>query len=926
MPALAIERLRNAPELPGLSHAGEPGYVGGEVVHLVAAQAASGLDGLPANQAMKRGSVEVRRDEREDSLRGIPADRLLMLDMVEQTEHADVGEREHALPSGNPYQQRNCSTRPNRRASIAQLLRTQESPRLGGMIDFRVADKQADNSSRGGFRAIYDWLTGATSPQPSSNAPSAPPGQIPARIGRYAIERKLGEGGMGVVYAAHDERLERTIALKTLTALASDDTARQRLWREARAAASVNHPNICQIYEIGEDGGRVFIAMELLEGEALAERLRRGPLSASEAVPIGLGMLAALAALHARGIVHRDLKPSNVFLTAHGVKLLDFGLARPELGGSLEADTGITRTGVVMGTPRYMSPEQVTGETVDTRSDLFAAGAILFEMLAGRPAFNGRTIVEVLHATRYEQPPALTGSPAVAAVDRVIRRAMAKRPAERPTSADAMAEELRAIRGVDSGATPNLAHALTRLVVLPFRVLRPDPETDFLAFSLPDAIATSLSGKPSLIVRSSAVAVRFGETPDLKALAAEADVDRVVMGTLLRSGDELRAAAQLVEAPGGTLLTSHTVQASLGDLFRMQDDIAARVSEALALPLSGGTAALTPDAPHDARAYELYLRANELARTYDGLPGARDLYQRCLELDSRFAPAWAHLGRCHRVIGKYVDPTPDSEARAEDAFRRALALNPRLSVAHKFYANLEADIGQAQRAVVRLLDEANRHGNDPELFAGLVHACRYCGLFEQSIAAHAEARRLDPNAPTSVEQTFLMTGDVDRLMLIEPPPVIAGADDGIRVIGLGLAGRRDEARQKLLDMRQSSRIPLFQTWFDYLMAWLDRRPADMSIRAFESAQSTLKIQDDPEAIFLQGWLLCDVGEYERGLGELRRAVARGYFVAPTLSGRPQFDALRSDPAFRALLEEAEGGRRRALAAFREAGGERLIGA
>ena len=169
----------------------------------------------------------------------------------------------------------------------------------------------------------------------------------------------------------------------------------------------------------------------------------------------------------------------------------------------------------------------------------------------------------------------------------------------------------------------------------------------------------------------------------------------------------------------------------------------------------------TPDAPHDARAYELYLRANELARTYDGLPRARDLYQRCLELDPRFAPAWAHLGRCHRVIGKYIEAAPDSELRAEDAFRRALALSPQLSVAHKFYANLEADIGQAQGALVRLLGEANRHGNDPELFAGLVHACRYCGLYEHSIAAHAEARRLDPNVPTSFEQT-LLDGRRDR--------------------------------------------------------------------------------------------------------------------------------------------------------------------
>ena len=168
-----------------------------------------------------------------------------------------------------------------------------------------------------------------------------------------------------------------------------------------------------------------------------------------------------------------------------------------------------------------------------------------------------------------------------------------------------------------------------------------------------------------------------------------------------------------------------------------------------------------------------------------------------------------------------------------------------------------------------------------------------------------------------------MTGDIDRLLAIESPRLVAGADDGIRVIGLGLAGRLDEARRRLRAMRQSSRIPVFESWIEYLTAWLDRRPAGMVVDI--AALSKLKIQDDPEAIFQEGWLLCDVGEHEAGLDLLRRAVAKGYFVSPTLSGRPQFDALRSGAAFRALLDEAETGRQRALAAFRQAGGEPLIG-
>jgi serine/threonine protein kinase/tetratricopeptide (TPR) repeat protein len=730
---------------------------------------------------------------------------------------------------------------------------------------------------------------------------------------------------MGVVYAARDDRLERTVALKMMSSLSDDDTARRRFWREARAAASVNHPNICQLYEIGEDNGELFIAMELLEGEALGARLRRGPLTVSEATPIGLAVLAALSALHARGIVHRDLKPSNVFLTPHGVKLLDFGLARqadPGVARSLDSDANLTQTGMLVGSPGYMAPEQLMGENLDARTDLFAVGAILFEMLAGRPAFTGDSFIDMLHATLHEQPPALTGSPAVAAVDRVIRRALSKRPADRPASADAMADELRAIHG--NGDTATLARPLTRLVVLPFRVLRPDPETDFLAFSLPDAIATSLSSVGSLVVRSSAIAARFaGETPDLKALAVEADVDRVVMGTLLRSGDQLRAAAQLVEAPGGTLLTSHTIQASLGDLFRLQDDLARRVVDALALPLGRQDASPTPGAPRDPRAYELYLRGNELTRRYDELPRARDLYQRCLEIDPSFAPAWAQLGRCHRVIGKYIDPSPDPETRAEEAFRRALELNPRLSVAHKFYAQLEADMGMARRALSRLLAQAERHGNDPELFAGLVHACRYCGLHEQSIAAHEEARRLDPNVPTSIEQTVLMTGDIDRLLAVERPALGGSGDQGIRVIGLGLAGRRDDARRVLLDMRSAPTIPLFDAWTDYLMAWLERRADDMAVSV--SAFGPLKIMDDPEAIFQEGWLFCDAGAHERGLEYLRRAVAKGYYVAPTLARAPAFDALRSNPAFQGILAEAKAGREEALATFHEAGGERLLG-
>ena len=263
------------------------------------------------------------------------------------------------------------------------------------------------------------------------------------------------------------------------------------------------------------------------------------------------------SAIHARGIVHRDLKPSNIFLTPHGVKLLDFGLARAAQDANDQTHAGITMAGTVVGTPHYMSPEQLTGDPLDARSDLFAVGAILFELLVGATAFPGKTTAQVFHGVMYEPLPSVGGSPALAAVDRVIHRATAKRPADRYPDAAAMAEDLgAALRLADSGETP-AARRMTRLIVLPFRMLRPDPEIDFLSFSLADAITASLGTLESLVVRSSLAAARFKtDGPDLSALASELDVDAAITGTLLRAGTQVRVATQLVEAQGGRLLWS----------------------------------------------------------------------------------------------------------------------------------------------------------------------------------------------------------------------------------------------------------------------------------------------------------------------------------------------------------------------------------
>jgi serine/threonine protein kinase len=783
-------------------------------------------------------------------------------------------------------------------------------------LDARTPPLAGGSSRKGMLRRLIEGLA------PGSRGAARVRGETPTpgaagRLGRYRILHRLGQGGMGVVFAAEDESLGRRVAVKTIAE--PDESARKRFRREARAAAGVNHPNVCQVYEIGEDGGQLFIAMELLEGESLTDRLARGPLPTAEAIALGRGILGALQALHATGIVHRDLKPSNIFLTPHGVKLLDFGLARPlpkELTQSLETGTELTRPGLLVGTPRYMAPEQILGHEVDARADLFSAAAILYEAVSGRPAFLGTTVVEVLSATLHEQPPALAGDAAVVGLDRLLRRALGKRPADRFSSAAEMLAEMSEIAAGGTPSAASVARPLTRLVVLPFRLLRPDPEIEFLSFALADAVSASLAGLPSVVIRSSAAAARFAtDSPDLKALAAQADVDRVLMGTLLRGDGLLRATAQLVEAPAGTLVSSQTLQAPLGDVFRLQDELAQRIVESLSPTLSVREGPRRRGTPASARAYEFYLRANEVARDFLHVSVARDLYRQCVDEDPSFAPAWAKLGRCHRLLAKYyLDRPQENLARADEAFRRALELDPELPVAHKLYAHREAEMGRARDALERLLGLARSTRNDPEIFAGLVHACRYCGLLEASEAAHREARRLDPHISTSVVYTWWARGEMER--------VIAETSDAgdfeLRTMAFEALGLRDEARQTLKAVPGAYAVPVFVVLERGLVALIEGRPEAKD--AFAELAATHK---DPEALFMYGACQARIGDPGAALRTITAAVEGG-FAAPGALAHPWLASLRG-PSLDSLAARAEEVRREAERVFREAGGPQLLG-
>jgi TolB-like protein len=650
-------------------------------------------------------------------------------------------------------------------------------------------------------------------------------------------------------------------------------------------------------------------------------------LAASEAIAVAEEILSALVALHAQQVVHRDLKPSNVFLTPHGVKLLDFGLAREihveAEGSGVATESRLTDAGTVVGTPSYMAPEQLRGQRSDARTDLFALGAVLFEMLTATRAFPGRTALETYHQTLYEQPPALSGSAAVREVDKVIRRALAKRPEDRFPSASAMAEALQQAKAAEDVGAPARAHAVTRLMVLPFRMLRPDEETAFLAFAVPDSVTSALTGLEALVVRSSAVASRFsGEGLDLKRIGEEADVDVVLTGTLLRAGDRIRASVQLLQVADGTVLWSHEPQIGMRDLFDLQDQIVERIVESLTLSLTAREhQRLKGDVPATPTAYELYLRGNQLLAP-QGLLNvndqkvARDLYTRAVEEDPRYASAWARLGRCHWLIGKGGEDRDENVARAEECFQKALELSPDLPLAHNLYALLEIDQGRAQEAMVRLLSRGASGSVQPELFAALVQACRYCGLLAASIAAHERAQALDRHVVTSVYQTYWRMGDEERALATVKGVYL------MDLLILAQRGERDEAL-RLIRERERKELPeMARTCLAAAKALLEgRRQA-----CVDAAQWWFVNLRDPEALYFMARLVAAVGETELALAQLKRSLEGGYVLYPVLVREDSWlDPLRSTDEFHSLVERSRVRHQEALRAFVDAGGQELLG-
>jgi serine/threonine protein kinase len=582
------------------------------------------------------------------------------------------------------------------------------------------------------------------------------------RLAQYEVTAALGSGGMGEVYRARDLRLARDVAIKVMAAhIAADPVMRQRFETEARAVAALSHPSILAIHELGLVGNVPFAVMELLEGQTLRARMQTGALPWREAVAIAVAIADGLAAAHVKGIIHRDLKPENVFLTTEGaVKVLDFGLAIHRFGPSTgELPTGLqTAPGLVLGTFGYMSPEQIAGERVDGRTDIFAAGCVIYEMLTGRRLFVGSTPQEMVANVLRESLPDLSAvDPAAPAELRaIISRSVDRDPQRRFASAADLAMALRALLSGTSGRHPLGKTARPRgrsLAILPFVNSAGDPQIEYLTDGITESIINSLSQLPALRVVPRSLVFRYkGLQTDPSTIGLALNARTILTGHVSQQGDMLSIQAELVDTVTEAQLWGERFRQKAADLLLLQEEIAWQISEALRLKLTTAQKKKLRKRPTvQSEAYHQYLRGRHHWHNWspDSFRKAIEHFERALELDPTYALAYAGLGNAFGALSYYGHlPQHEGFPRARAAALRALEIDPKLSDAHVtlglerlFYGWDWPGAEAAVREALRLdPDSALAHAVE-----SLVHIT--CGRFDEALAAAVRARKLDPLSP-----------------------------------------------------------------------------------------------------------------------------------------------------------------------------------
>ena len=716
------------------------------------------------------------------------------------------------------------------------------------------------------------------------------------RVGAYEIVGPVGAGGMGEVYRARDPRLGREVAVKVLAEGAEADPGRlERFEREGRAAAAIAHPNILTVHDLGVHEGRPFLVTELVPGESVRERLRRGPLPAAEAVGLALQLVRGMGAAHAARIVHRDLKAENLVVTPTGtLKILDFGVAKLR---PVEADAGAptlaeTELGFAVGTPASMAPEQVRGEPVDGRADLFAVGVVLYEMLTGLSPFARPTAGATAAAILHEEPPPLAErtSDLPPSLARVIDHCLAKDPAERFQSAQDLAFALETVAAELEGPPRPRAAPSRRpgevgsIAVLPFTDLSPARDQEYFCDGLAEELLDALSRVEGLRVAARTSSFQFrGAGVDARVAGARLGVDSVLEGSVRKAEDRLRVTVRLVDVGDGYQRWSDRFDRELEDVFAIQDEIAQCVVRCLGDHLGVRLAAPAEVRPETRiETYELYLRGRYLVNQFRRTTTveAITVFDQALELDPEYAPAWAGLAEAHAWLYQWWGGDETNLREADRASARALELRPELATARaargltlsldRRYDEAEADFEEATRL-------------DPKLFDAWYLWARTCfaaGRIERSAELFrraAEIRPEDFQAPILRGQSLRLLGREEEAE--------AAVHEGVR-----RAERRldlEPADARALALGSTALADLGET--ERATRWMDK---------------ALALYPDEGGVVMNGiCVFAKIGEVDRALDLLERAIERGFGHRDWIEQDPDYDPLRGHPRFQALLEK-----------------------